>query len=721
MASNASWGIEIGSGAIKAIRIEQDGERVRATDFDVVVHPKVLSEPGVDVEDVLRVSLGTLASRHDFSKVPVCVSIPGHSSFSRFAKLPPVEPKKVPDIVKFEAVQQIPFPLEEVEWDFQTFVSPDSPDVEVGIFAVTRERIMQALMRLQDVGITPTHIQLSPVAVYNAMAYDLEFTERTPGTVVLDVGTSSTDLIVADAGRVWIRTFPLGGHNFTMALAEAFNVGYPKAEKLKRETEESKHARQIFQAMRPVFGDLAQDVQRSIGFYMQTHRDSNLTRMIGLGATFHLPGLRKFLKQQIGMEVYRVDDFKRLTPPSGREGDLNTAAMQMATAYGCALQGLGLDTIKANLMPVKVVREAMWRGKAKWFGVAAGLAVAAGAAAFITPMRDQAAIQAAVKPREIDQAIRAFNDKKREADEAGVTSGAGEFQVAAVADLAASSAVYTHIAIDVGDMLADATAKNGGAPAYELKRLSTTWAGPGVLPGAAIDAGNSGFEDPSAAQRRDEREGGHGGGPRGGGGGPRGYVEPPPEDPSMDPEPSSVGGGGGSVNQHGMVKVDLDLVLSHDRPTEFLFGSVQQWLKDHAAREGWPYTLEIGPRFEYSVTTLAAADSATGSREVVRGGRNTGSNPRGEQSSYDIRRREEESRYGNTGDAGGIAIQQEGGSPRGAFQGTTVSGGGDPNTIAPIEAPAPAADGPTKSTVRVTFYAVVRGPAGAASEDEGNG
>ena len=66
------------------------------------------------------------------------MSVPGHAAFARFAKLPPVEPKKVPDIVKFEAMQQIPFPLDQVEWDYQTFVSPDSPDVEVGIFAITR-------------------------------------------------------------------------------------------------------------------------------------------------------------------------------------------------------------------------------------------------------------------------------------------------------------------------------------------------------------------------------------------------------------------------------------------------------------------------------------------------------------------------------------------------------------------------------------------------------
>jgi len=38
---------------------------------------------------------------------------------ARFVKLPPVEAKKFAEIVKFEAKQQIPFPLDEVVWDFQ--------------------------------------------------------------------------------------------------------------------------------------------------------------------------------------------------------------------------------------------------------------------------------------------------------------------------------------------------------------------------------------------------------------------------------------------------------------------------------------------------------------------------------------------------------------------------------------------------------------------------
>ncbi|MFN7337801.1 MAG: pilus assembly protein PilM, partial [bacterium] len=201
--ANACWGIEVGASSVKALKLEATGDgKVKVVDYAIVQHAKPLSTPGVDANDVIRVSLGQLASQLDLSKASVAVSVPGHAAFARFAKLPPVEPKKVPDIVKFEAMQQIPFPLEEVEWDYQTFVTPDSPEIEVGIFAIHRDRVMERLAMLQDVGITPSHIVLSPIAVYNALAYDLDFDTNTPGTIIVDVGTTSTDLVVATPGRV---------------------------------------------------------------------------------------------------------------------------------------------------------------------------------------------------------------------------------------------------------------------------------------------------------------------------------------------------------------------------------------------------------------------------------------------------------------------------------------------------------------------------------------
>jgi len=59
----AAWGMEVGAAAIKAIRLERDGDRVAVTDFAVVPHKKALSTPDVDQDDMTRLSLGQFISQ----------------------------------------------------------------------------------------------------------------------------------------------------------------------------------------------------------------------------------------------------------------------------------------------------------------------------------------------------------------------------------------------------------------------------------------------------------------------------------------------------------------------------------------------------------------------------------------------------------------------------------------------------------------------------------
>jgi type IV pilus assembly protein PilM len=586
--SNVCWGIEVGSGAIKAIKLESDGEGVRVVDFAIVPHAKVLSTPDLDPNDAMRVALGALTSQYDLSGATIAVSVPGHAGFARFAKLPPVEPKKVPDIVKFEAVQQIPFPLEEVEWDYQTFVSPESPDVEVGIFAITKQRIRERLDMLADVGIVPQVVTLGPVAAFNALAYDLSFTEQTPGTIILDIGTSSTDLVIAEAGRVWMRTFPIGGHQFTNALVEAFKLTYPKAEKVKREADTSKAARQILQAMRPVFGDLVQDVQRSVGYYQSLHRDAKLTRLIGLGSTFALPGLRKFLKQQLQLDVYRMEELKRAKVEGERAAEFNANALTLATAYGCALQGLGLNTINANLMPTLALRTAMWADKRKWFATAAGLSLLAGGAMVIRPLLDSNAVAQSPKPREIDQAIQAFKRGESEAREAGaIGESQPDLLAANIITLLEDRAVYPHLANDLSLMVRNADGKSTSAekPALRLISYKTEYLGVKQPP---EDTG--GGDDEGGRSGRLSQSG------RGGGSG-AGAMDVPFAGP--------------------VIEVQVEFATPEKAVRSFYQDSVAVWLDDNKERPDVPYVILPPPITSVVFTDGVAAAPAAGSGDAV--------------------------------------------------------------------------------------------------------
>src|SRR6476659_6166921 len=113
------WGIDLGQCALKAIRLEDVEGQVTATNFDYIEHPKILSQPDADPDQLTREALETFLSRNTIKGDHVVISVPGQSGLARFVKLPPVEERKIADIVKFEAKQQIPFPLDEVVWDFQ--------------------------------------------------------------------------------------------------------------------------------------------------------------------------------------------------------------------------------------------------------------------------------------------------------------------------------------------------------------------------------------------------------------------------------------------------------------------------------------------------------------------------------------------------------------------------------------------------------------------------
>ena len=592
--SDAAWGIEIGAFAIKAIRLERDGDRALVTDFAVIPHRKVLSTPDLDQNEMIRLGLGQFISQKAVENETLVFSVPGHSAFARFAKLPPVEMKKVPDIVKFEAVQQIPFPIEEVEWDYQTFQQEDSPEIEVGIFAITRERVQQRLALYEELGLSPEAVTLSPVSVYNAMAYDHELEKREMAVIYLDIGTQATDVVVANQGQCWIRTFPLGGTHFTEAIANAFKLSYSKAEKLKLDAASSKYAKQIMQAMRPVFTDLLQDIQRSLGYYESVHRDVELKTMVGLGSTFKIPGLRKFLGQQLQMDVVRLDEYRKIRVEGREAASFSENAVNMATAYGLALQGVELAKIDANLVPVSVLRDNLWHGKIKWFAAAAALAIAGGAVTFLKPMGEKSALTGN-PPAVVDQTIQRGKKVANEFQAAVAEHNKIGYTAENIRRLLDFRTVWPYLVNDVSSALASTN------PQPELL-------------GEDLDAIN-------AVAPKDRR-----------------LVE------LLHLDGDYVLSG-----DKRQIDVTMRVLLTHEQPIPFLNQTVRQWLRDNAeptgARADVPYRIIVdgNPGIDLNSDTMIVAETPDAEEEVIARG-----------SSRDERRRNRDNNSsGDTGGSGG--------------------------------------------------------------------
>ncbi|HEG44509.1 MAG TPA: type IV pilus assembly protein PilM, partial [Phycisphaerales bacterium] len=378
------WAIDMGNNSLKALRLRSSGDKIEIIGFDYIEHSKLLAgDKSVCKEEADQIMADTLhqfVERNDVLKDEVAISMAGQNSFSRFIKLPPVEAKGIPKIVQYEAVQQIPFDINEVEWDWQLMSSEDSAEAEVGIFAIKNELINEKMSVFAKDNLKVSSIQVSPMALYNYLTYDQKESmdaDNKP-VVIIDVGAENTTLVVCSKTAVWQRTIRIGGNTFTEAIADAFKLRFRKAEKLKRHAPMSKYIRQLFSAMKPVFTDIGSEIQRSLGFYSSSHEGhEGFSKVIALGGGMKLQGLAKYLQKNLGVPVIKPDSFEKLEiSPELSAAKFHENVSDFATAYGLGVQMLGEAKIDINLLPKKLATAMMWARKGRNFTIAASALLA---------------------------------------------------------------------------------------------------------------------------------------------------------------------------------------------------------------------------------------------------------------------------------------------------------------------------------------------------------
>jgi type IV pilus assembly protein PilM len=383
MAKNAGvWGIDIGQCAFKAMRCQLEDGVVVADAFDYIEYPKILSQPEAEPERMIQEALEQFLSRNDVKGCKVALSVPGQSGLAKFFKPPPVAANKIPEIVKYEARQQIPFALEDVIWDFQQMgggaeVEGFALETEVGLFAMKREQVYRAMEPFRNAGVELDIIQLAPLSIYNFVSYDILGDGKSaedydpdnppPSVVVLSMGTDTTDLVITNGFRVWQRSIPLGGNHFTKQLTKELKLTFAKAEHLKRNARQAEDPKMVFQAMRPVFNDLVTEVQRSIGYFQGIDRKAKIGGVVVLGNAVKLPGLQQYLSKNLGYEVKNFQAFQKLQGPDVLSAPaFKDNQLSFGASYGLCLQGLEQATLRTNLVPREIVTERLVRAKKPW-------------------------------------------------------------------------------------------------------------------------------------------------------------------------------------------------------------------------------------------------------------------------------------------------------------------------------------------------------------------
>jgi type IV pilus assembly protein PilM len=440
------WGIDIGKSALKALRCRRadgDARELVAEAFDYVEYPTVLTQSDADPVALVRTALQEFMGRNTIKGDRIAVSVPGQSGLSKFIKLPPIEAKKIPDIVRYEARQQIPFPLEQVIWDWQRLAGGMEEggfviDAEVAIFAMKRDQVFKALEPLTKAGIEVDILQLSPIALANMVMFDqlpdpaTIDPDKPPQSIVLvSTGVDSTDVVVTNGLRIWQRSMPIGGSTFSKALVKDLKLTFGKAEHLKRNAVRAEDPKAVFKSMRPVFGEFAAELQRSLNYFTGADRGASIGKVLLLGNATKLRGLSEFVAKQLQLDVQRLEKFNRLDGPAVlAQPAFRENRLAFGTAYGLALQAAGMAALRTNLLPPAIAMDRLVEAKKPAvLGAAIGL-VATSLLAFVGSYF----AWESYLPRHFTAAFAKAADVKRTSNEAiGAFEAARESQRGAIA------------------------------------------------------------------------------------------------------------------------------------------------------------------------------------------------------------------------------------------------------------------------------------------------
>ena len=231
-------GIDFGAQATKLVRLAKTGGKISIVDYQVFEYPACEEVPqGTDkgqlIPEAVLLQLKSYCAALDLRNIPVIAAVGGHRVFNRVFKLPAVGKSKLQKIVRYEAQQQVPFPISEVVWSYQFLrkISPEEADVVLS--AVKKDVIDQYLRDLEKIDISVTDLIVPVASLYNLLYRQCPVMDQP--TMVLDIGAKTTSIIILENDNVWFRVVPLGGELITQALSEEFSIAFAEAEQLKKD------------------------------------------------------------------------------------------------------------------------------------------------------------------------------------------------------------------------------------------------------------------------------------------------------------------------------------------------------------------------------------------------------------------------------------------------------------------------------------------------------
>lgn len=347
---------------------------------------ELLADPAADATRLsqTKIAVGEMKDRLKFKEGRVNYSISAQSVFTRFVKLPSVAEEQVEQIIAFEAQQNVPFPIDEVVWDYQLVSSGDASEVEVVLVAIKADLLNEVNEVVEGVGFQTSVVDVAPMALYNAYRYN--YSDIGGCSLLIDIGARTTNLVFIETGKVFSRSVPIGGSTITASIAKDFDEPFGAAEERKREVgfvslggsyaePSDPDVARVSKMVRNSMTRLHSEISRSISFYRAQQQGSRPTQIYLCGGSVGLPYIREFFQEKLQLPIEFFNPLRNVAVSSALDTErVGKSAHVLGELVGLALRATSNCPMELSLRPESVAA-AQKMAKRQPYLIAAGICV----------------------------------------------------------------------------------------------------------------------------------------------------------------------------------------------------------------------------------------------------------------------------------------------------------------------------------------------------------
>ena len=335
-------GVDIGSHAVKICQLQKAGKGFKLVAVGSTAIPAGAVEDGVLQEpEAVGKAIASLLKNLKIKSKRVGISISGYSVIVKKINLESMSDDALAEYIKAEAEQYIPFDIDEVYLDFQKLPTKreGSDRIDVMLVAAKREVVNDYLDMLNELKLKTVLVDVDGFALENIWESTAEKAEN---VALIDIGASKMNInIISEGVSVLARDVVVGSEKLTDQLANALDVDYQQAEKIKLGlVSADENSTKVGEIFTKICTQWVLEIKKAIDLYLANNPDKLLTSLVVSGGGSKVNGLLDFIARETGLKVVHFNPFASMSLDEKKidRQYLNSIGPEMAIAAGLAIR-----------------------------------------------------------------------------------------------------------------------------------------------------------------------------------------------------------------------------------------------------------------------------------------------------------------------------------------------------------------------------------------------